>query len=142
VPPAIDHPGRVVSVVAEIELLAATGSERILQESLAAVFAQIESQHAGGVVIEGIRLFQLLEIHSFEQILNLFEMVGFPEIRLVAAGIVNRLKDLDLHDVAILGSGIDRTLAQVTRVMKHERLRGFVSGADSSGRRVAARSTP
>lgn len=112
------------SIVAEVELFTASNAQRIFQESLAAMIAQVESHRSGRVVPQGIGVVEFLDVHPFKNVLDLLEMVDFAEIGIVAGSVVNCLEHLDFHYMTAFGAGIDGTFAKVTRVMKHERLRG------------------
>jgi hypothetical protein len=128
----MDGPAAVQSVLTEVELLAALGAERVLDEPLSAAIAQIEPQRHGAFVEKAGTI---LIVEPFEQFLHLLEMILVVPIAAAAVGrtagrrIFNGLKHLDLHDMANIGVRVDRAFAQVARVMEHAFLRGG-SGPD------------
>jgi hypothetical protein len=97
------------SVVAEVQALPRLPTERILEKGSSALIAEIESQRAGGLVLEHGKI---LLVDPLQEFLNVIEMIEVIPLfaRIIS---IKRPEDIDLHHVPSLATGVDRPFAHV-----------------------------
>jgi len=118
-------PAAVQSVLAKVELLAGFEAKRVLHEPLAASFTEIETHRASGVFGHP---WVVAVIKPLEKIFHFFEVVFFlvKIVQRVAPALVilDGRKHFDPDDVTNVDLGMNRSLADITRIMKHRALPG------------------
>jgi hypothetical protein len=119
------------SVLAKVELLGGFQAERVLHEPLAAGVAEIKT-HRTRQVFGHARVFAVVK--AFEQVFHLFEVISFlvETIEGLASTevVLHRWKHLDPDDVPNVDLGMNRSFADITRIMKHRVLPGKNVRAD------------
>jgi uncharacterized paraquat-inducible protein A len=108
------------SVVAEVEAFRGLLAQRVFEECLSALTAEVETKRSRDIVLEHLKILFIDSLKKFLHIVKMIEVITFTA-GIVA--VVNALKDVDLQDVARFAAGVDWPLTHVAGVMKHERLR-------------------
>jgi hypothetical protein len=110
-------------------LLAGFQPEWVLHEPLAAGVAEIKPHRPRGIFRHA---WVVAVIEPFEKVFHLFKVVAFlvevVESLASAQVILDRGKHLDPDDVPNVDLGMDRSFADITRIMKHRALPGKTFG--------------
>ena len=103
------------SVLTKVQLIGHFAAEWIGQEALAALWAEIEAKALANALVD---VLVRKVVHLADDLVEIFQMIAIL-FRLIEQHEVDGSEDLKLDHVTKFVFGIEWSLAEVTRVVKH-----------------------